>query len=68
MGLAELVLAGELVHPKDPMLQPHVESAQKLWRGDRWVFARKDTGPIDGTYALAGAVHLARTLPPPLAP
>ena len=68
MGLAEQVLAGEVVHPKDALLDQHVASAQKLMRGDRWVFTRKATGPIDGAYATAGAVHLARLLPPPLSP
>ncbi|MGC4942132.1 hypothetical protein [Kribbella sp. DT2] len=68
MGLQDLVVAGEVVHPKDPMLDQHVGAAQKLIRGDRWVFTRKGTGPIDGAYAVAGAVHLARTLPPPLSP
>lgn len=68
MGLADVVLAGELRHPKDELQTQHVNSAQKLWHGDRWVFVRKGTGPIDGAYATAGAVHLARTLPPPPAP
>jgi hypothetical protein len=68
MGLAEQVHAGEVSHPNDPMLTLHVESAQKLRRGDAWVFTRRGTGPIDGAYALAGAVHLARTLPPPPPP
>lgn len=65
MGLADLVFAEELQHGRDRMLTQHVESAQKLREGDRWVFTRRESGPIDGAYALAGAVHLARTLPPP---
>lgn len=68
MGLADLVVAGEIVHPNDPMLDHHIASAQKLHYGDRWVFTRKATGPIDGAYAAAGAIHLARLLPPPLSP
>jgi hypothetical protein len=68
MALPDLVRAGEVVHPGDPMLDAHVASAQKLNRGDGWVFTRRGTGPVDGVYALAGAVHLARTLPPPPAP
>lgn len=68
MGLNELVLAGQLRHPDDEMLNAHAAAAQKLWRGDRWVYARKGRVPIDAAYALAGAVHLARTLPPPPAP
>jgi hypothetical protein len=65
MGLAEQVVAGQIVHPDDPMVNAHIASAQKMYRGDAWVFARKDAGgPIDAAYATAGAVHLARTLPP----
>lgn len=70
MGLAEIVLSGELRHPSDPMLDQHVAQTQRLIRGDQWVFARRDSGPIDGTYAVAAAVDAARTLPaapPPLA-
>ena len=68
MGLAEQVIAGEIVHPDDEMLNKHVNSAQKMRRGDAWVFGRQDSGPVDAAYSLAGAVHLARTLPPPPAP
>lgn len=64
MGFAEAVTAGDVVHPDDPMLNQHVGSAQRLWRGDVWVFGRKGASPIDGAYSAAGAVHLARTLPP----
>lgn len=64
MGFADLVTAEQVVHPKDDLLTAHTRSAQKLWRGDGWVYARKDSGPIDGSYAAAGATHLARTLPP----
>lgn len=68
MGLAALVRVGDVLHPGDPMLDAHIDSAQRLRRGDGWVFTRRNAGPVDGAYALAGAVHLARTLPPPLAP
>lgn len=68
MGLAEQVGANELRHPRDPMLDEHVGQTQKLPRGDGWIFVRRGSRPIDGTYALAGVVHLARTLPPPLPP
>jgi hypothetical protein len=64
LGLAEVVLAGELRHPRDEMLDAHVAQTQRLTRGDVWVFARRSSGPIDGTYATAAAVHAARTLPP----
>jgi hypothetical protein len=68
MGLAEQVAAHELAHPRDPMLTAHINAAQKLRRGDAYVYARRGTAPIDGAYALAGAVHLARTLPSAPAP
>lgn len=68
MGLQDLVKVGEVVHPNDEMQTQHIRSASKLRRGDRWVFTRKGTGPIDGAYATAGAVHLARSLPAPLSP
>lgn len=70
MGLADIVRAGEISHPADPVLDVHVKTAEKQNRGDGWVFTRRGSGQIDGAYALAGAVHLARTLrpaPPPLA-
>lgn len=68
MGLAETVLSGELRHPRDEMLDQHVSQTQRLDRGDQWLFVRRGSAPIDATYALAGAVHLARTLPAPLPP
>lgn len=68
LGLAEQVAAREIRHPRDPMLTAHVNAAQKLRRGDAYVYARRGTAPIDGAYALAGAVHLARTLPSAPAP
>lgn len=68
MGLDELVMAGDVVHPRDPMLTGHVEQTERHYRGDRWVFVRRGSTPIDGTYALAGAAHLARTIPPPPPP
>jgi hypothetical protein len=68
MGLAEQVNSGQIRHPRDAMLDAHVAQTQRLDRGDRWVFVRRGSAPIDGTYAAAGAVHLARTLPPPPPP
>lgn len=68
MGLAEQVVGHEVIHPRDDMLDAHVQAAQKLRRGDAWAFTRAGKLPIDGVYAVAGAVHLARTLPPPRPP
>lgn len=66
MGLAEQVEAGQIVHPDDPLLNDHVDAASKLYRGDVWVFDRQGAGHVTAAYAAAGAVHLARTLPPSL--
>lgn len=68
MGLAEQVHTDQLRHPRDPMLTEHVEQSQPLPHGDAWIFTRRGSRPIDATYAMAGAVYLARTLPPPLPP
>lgn len=68
MGLAEQVRVGGLRHPDDPLLNAHIGAAQKLPRGDAYAFRRQGSEPIDGAYALAGAVHLARMLPPPRPP
>lgn len=68
MGLAEQVRTIGLQHPKDQLLDSHVAAAQKLYRGDAYAFRRMGSDPIDGAYSLAGAVHLARMLPPPRGP
>lgn len=64
MGFAEQVTAGRIAHSGDPLQDDHVGGAEKLMRGDVWVFSRKGEGHVDAAYAAAGAVHLARTLPP----
>lgn len=72
MGFAELVGARQILQSGDTMLDAHVLVAEKLLKSNQtWVFARPigDDGAaaayIDAAYAVAGAVHLARTLPPP---
>lgn len=65
MGLAEQCTARAIKHGADPLLDAHISSAQRLNRGDAWVFTRKGGNPIDAAYACAGAVHLSRTLPKP---
>lgn len=65
MAMPALVAAGKIRHSRDPLLDANVERGQRARRGDTWVFGRRGTGPVDGLYALAGAVHLARTMPPP---
>lgn len=68
MGFSQAVTDGTIKHFDDPLLTRHVTTAQRLRRGDAWVFTRRGTGPIDATYAAAGAAHLARTMPAPKPP
>ncbi|MEK8107420.1 hypothetical protein NKG94_23885 [Micromonospora sp. M12] len=63
MGLVKEVKAHTLAHSGQAMLDAQVGGAEKLKRGDGWVFTRADDRPADAVYAVAGAVHLARTLP-----
>lgn len=68
MGLAKEVDAGTLVHSGDPLQDEQVEAAEKnMYPSGTWVFVRSDDGGhVDCVYAMAGAVHLARTLPAPV--
>jgi hypothetical protein len=65
MGFDEQVKAENILHSGDPLQDAHVLGAQKLQMGDRWVFVRRGGGHCDAAYSAAGAVHLARTMPPP---
>lgn len=65
MGFAELVEARQYLHSGDPLGDAHAAAAEKLRQGDKWRYTRRGAGHVDATYAQAGAVHLARTLPPP---
>jgi len=67
MALRSLVNAGQIAHSSDPLIDAHVAAAEKLDRGDTWVFARRGRGHCDAAYAVAGAVQIARSLPPPVA-
>jgi len=64
-GFAEQIAARRVLHPNDPLLTAQTSGASKLYTGDGWRFTRKGAGHADAVYAAAGAVHLARTLPPP---
>lgn len=66
MGFAEQVRSVEILQSDDELLNAHVLGAEKLPRGDGWVFTRKGAGHVDAAYAAAGAVHEARLLPPPI--
>ncbi|MFI6759431.1 terminase [Micromonospora sp. NPDC050417] len=62
MGLAKEVTARTLAQSGQKMLDAQVEKAEPLKQGGGWVFTRSG-GPVDAVYGVAGAVHLARTLP-----
>lgn len=65
MAFAELVAAGSIRHAGDELLTAHVGHAVKHHMGDTWRFARPRLGGnVDGAYAAAAAVFLARGLPP----
>jgi phage terminase large subunit-like protein len=63
MGFEEQVAAGHFRHTHDPLLDAQVKQATRLPQGDGWRFARRGQAPIDAVYGMAGAVHLARTIP-----
>jgi len=66
MGLEEQVRNRAFMHSGDLLLDAHVAEAERLKRGDAWVFVRHGDGHVDAAYAMAGAVHLARTMPAPV--
>lgn len=68
MGFAEQVHTKQIAHSDDPLLNAQILGTQMLHQGVRWVYTRRGAGHCDATYAAAGAVHLARTLPPPEKP
>jgi len=63
---ADLVAARRIVHSSDPLLDAHIAGSQKLRTGEGWRFQRRGAGHCDASYAASGAVHTARTLPPPV--
>jgi hypothetical protein len=63
-GLADLVDNRRLVHSDDQLTNAHVAASIRKDQGDGWRFARRGAGRNDAAYAAAGAVYLARTLPP----
>lgn len=67
MGFAEQVRTGRIAQSAEPLLDSQVAIAEKKTTGKTWVFALGG-GQVDAVYAAAGAVHLARTLPPPTQP
>lgn len=62
-GLAESISAGRIAQSGDELLTSHILSVKKLKSGDGWKFSRRDGGHSDAAYAMAGAVHLAKSMP-----
>jgi hypothetical protein len=62
MGFAKEIAGGTLLHSGQPMLDAQLAETEWQSLGQARVFARKN-GNTDAVYAVAGAVHLARTLP-----
>jgi hypothetical protein len=65
MGFAEQITTGQIAQSADPLLDAQVATTEKQFTGKTWVFALGGDH-VDAVYAAAGAVHLARTLPPPV--
>ncbi len=63
LGFAALVDGIQVQRGPEPLIDGQVATAEKLPRGDAWVFSRRGAGDCDALYAAAGAAHLARTLP-----
>lgn len=66
MGFADLVEFDGIDHGPEPLIDGQAAGAVRLpyGGGGKWVFSRRGGGYVDAVYAAAGAVHLARTLPP----
>jgi hypothetical protein len=69
MGFAALVGEQAIAHSEQDALTAQIGNAEKRARGadGLWVFDRiPGSGYVTAVYAAAGAVHLARTMPPPV--
>lgn len=62
-GLAEQAKAAKIRHAGDPLLTAHVLGANKQMTGDGFRFVRRGAANVNGAYAAAGAVFLARSIP-----
>lgn len=61
MAFASLVGTGQVHHSGQGLLDAQVGASEKKWIEDKWVIVRRGAGYVDGVYAVAGAIHLART-------
>lgn len=68
MGFSALVASTGVAHSDDGLINAHVTGAERFWIGDTWRFVRKGAGHCDTAYAVAGAAHLALTMPQPVNP
>jgi hypothetical protein len=67
MEFANLVANTRILHGVgDELFNPQVTGAGKKRLGDGWVFVRTSKAHVDAVYAMAGAVHGARTMPAPV--
>lgn len=62
MGFASEIVALQVAHSDDPLLNAHVAGAEKLAQGDSWRYTRRGASHVDALYAAAGAAYLARLL------
>lgn len=63
MRFADLVMAGDIIHADDPLLNDQVGGAGKARTGDRWAFTRRGAGHVDAAYAVAHAVRALEAAP-----
>jgi hypothetical protein len=68
MSFSALVSSSGIAHSDDGLINAHVSGAERLWSGEVWRFIRKGAGHVDAAYAVAGAAHLALTMPQPVNP
>jgi hypothetical protein len=59
MTLAELVKHRRILHSNDQLLDEHLTRTNRIGPKASWSFDRSSIEPIDGAFAVAGAVHLA---------
>lgn len=66
LGFAAAVAGDGVRHSGQDLLDAQVGAAVRRARGDAWVFDRRAGAGahVDALYAVAGAAHLVRTIPP----
>ncbi len=64
MTLADQVRHRRILQPGDPLLDEHIARTNRIGSKSSWIFDRASIEPIDGAFAVAGAVHLALNAKP----